>query len=64
MPAFIGASPDEQRAMLAEIGALELWLTTVDGQHRYPLSFDLRASASSAETFENLDAYSKVVFWA
>jgi hypothetical protein len=34
-------------AVLNEVGTLDIWCETTDGQHRYPLSFDLRAQASS-----------------
>ena len=29
--------------MLNEVGTLDIWCTTLDGQHQYPLTFDLRS---------------------
>ncbi len=37
-------------SMLNEIGTLDLWCTTKDGQHRYPLSFDVRATVAEPPT--------------
>ncbi|MCF7854222.1 MAG: hsp70 family protein [Candidatus Pacebacteria bacterium] len=34
------------RAVLSEVGTLNVWCETEDGQHRYPLSFNLRAEQS------------------
>ncbi len=38
----------KMHAVLTEIGTLDLWCTTPDGRHRYPLSFDLRAVRTNA----------------
>ncbi len=35
-------------SMLNEIGTLDIWCATPDDQHRYPLSFDLRAPAGNS----------------
>ncbi|NOY81106.1 MAG: Hsp70 family protein [Kiritimatiellaeota bacterium] len=37
----------QMNAVLTEIGTLDLWCTTLDGRHRFPLSFDLRAAGTS-----------------
>lgn len=34
-------------AMLNEVGTLDMWCVTTDEQHRYPLTFDLRAPAAT-----------------
>ncbi len=34
--------------VLTEVGTLDLWCETLDGRHRYPLSFDLRSQAPEA----------------
>ncbi len=37
---------------LEEVGTLAVWCASLDGRHRYPLSFDLRGSAESSDEVE------------